>query len=174
MIVSTSDTRQGHVKGFTLIELLVVIAIIGILSSVVLGSLALARLKGADANVKANLHTIQSQMELYYDNNGQKYHNASPVYLGCQPSASNVIGSTGAFGTDPQVKNALVGAITNGGPGYWTVGKNSASYAVAIPLRADSSYWWCIDSSGVAKKEASTLFGSCPLGGGNSNAAACP
>src|SRR3989344_5805221 len=53
--------------GFTLIELLVVIAIIGLLSSVVLASLNSARNKGADAAIKSQLKSLQSQAEIIYD-----------------------------------------------------------------------------------------------------------
>lgn len=56
-------------KGFTLIELLVVIAIIGILSSVVLASLATARKKARDANRISDLKNVQLALELYYDGN---------------------------------------------------------------------------------------------------------
>lgn len=57
-------------RGFTLIELLVVIAIIGILSSIVLASLNSARVKGKDAARMADVKSLKTAMELYYDNNG--------------------------------------------------------------------------------------------------------
>ena len=58
-------------KGFTLIELLVVVAIIGVLASVVLGSLNDARAKARDARRDADIKSIQNQLELYYIDNGK-------------------------------------------------------------------------------------------------------
>lgn len=52
-------------RGFTLIELLVVISLIGLLSSIVLASLASTRLILRDAKRKAELQQLQIAIELY-------------------------------------------------------------------------------------------------------------
>lgn len=57
-------------RGFTLIELLVVVAIIGLLSSVVLTSLNVARAKARDARRQSDLHSIQVALELYFNTYG--------------------------------------------------------------------------------------------------------
>jgi prepilin-type N-terminal cleavage/methylation domain-containing protein len=61
---------RGKDKGFTLIELLVVISIISLLSSVVLSSLNIARMKARDAKRLQDIHQIQLALELYYNANG--------------------------------------------------------------------------------------------------------
>ena len=56
-----------HSRGFTLIELLVVIAIVGLLASIVFGSLNSARTKGQDAARVSNIKSLRTALELYYD-----------------------------------------------------------------------------------------------------------
>ena len=57
-------------RGFTLIELLVVIAIIGILSTVVLGSLNSARGKSRDSIRRQSLVQMRDALELYFNDHG--------------------------------------------------------------------------------------------------------
>jgi len=57
-------------RAFTLIELMMVIAIIGLLSTIVLGSLREARLKGADAAVMQQAQQLRNLMELQRSDTG--------------------------------------------------------------------------------------------------------
>lgn len=63
--------RNNLCRGFTLIELLVVITIIGILAAIALPNYIRAKNKAKEAEVKANLHTIQVSLERYMTDNNE-------------------------------------------------------------------------------------------------------
>ena len=60
-------------KGFTLIELLVVIAIIGVLSTLILLQLNVARAKARDAKRIADINQLRTAVELHLDERGGSY-----------------------------------------------------------------------------------------------------
>lgn len=66
-------------KGFTLIELLVVVAIIGVLATVVLGSLATVREKAKYTKRKMLLNQLEIALELYYGDH-MEYPRATASY----------------------------------------------------------------------------------------------
>ena len=103
------NIRAKRTAGFTLIELLVVIAIIGILSSVVLASLAVARRKSRDARRVADIKSLQIALELYYTANSNTYPaslaSLAPTYIAVVP-------------TDPSPSPAAYGYTTSAALGY--------------------------------------------------------
>jgi len=61
--------KSKNKKGFTLVELLVVVSIIGILSSLSMVSVNIARTRARDAKRKADMSQVQLALYLYYDDN---------------------------------------------------------------------------------------------------------
>lgn len=58
-------------RGFTLVELLIVIAIIGVLATLLLLQLGVARQRARDAKRIADINQVRTASELYFDDNGQ-------------------------------------------------------------------------------------------------------
>lgn len=69
-------------RGFTLVELLVVIAIIGILATLLLLQLGVARQRARDVKRIADVNQIRSAVELYYDDNGKYPADITDVTIG--------------------------------------------------------------------------------------------
>ena len=116
-------------SGFTLIELLVVIAIIGLLSSMTLASLNIARLKARDARRVADIRELQVALELYYNSQ------SVPEY----PAASAVCDAAAAYGLEALVAGGFIPTIPrdpNAVPNCYRYTSNAASPRAAYHLGA--------------------------------------
>ncbi len=144
-------------KGFTLIELLVVIAIIGILSAVVLASLNSARTKGQDAAIKANMNNLRSQAALLYDTYNHYGNGIAAPYavVDCPTTGYSVFGSTTAMVSGVNSNSGSIAKCVTDATSA-TVGFTQA-WVMMSPLRTTGAGFWCIDSSGASKAEASAL-----------------
>ena len=125
----------SHDRGFTLIELLVVIAIIGILASVVLGSLTSARAKGADAAIQQSIGNMRAEAELYYDSIGNN------SYVGMCGN-NNILDGVNAADT----ANGPTGIVTCVDGGMVT-----NAWAIEAQLVADPTEYYCVDSTGASE-----------------------
>lgn len=113
-------------KGFTLIELLVVIAIIGVLATLVLLQLGVARAKARDAKRIADISQLRTGAELFFDDNNGSYP------LGCTVVAA------------PECPAIINTPLSVGGASIGGIGAYLSSPAVPTdPLTATGySYGW--------------------------------
>lgn len=84
---------RKYETGFTLIELLVSISIIGLLASILMGSLNTARLKARDAKIRQQVVQLRNLIELDYTENNASFGN---LQIGWFSSAAGC--NAGAFG----------------------------------------------------------------------------
>jgi prepilin-type N-terminal cleavage/methylation domain-containing protein len=94
-------------KGFTLIEILVVVTIIGILASITLLGLGPARRSAQDARRVADLRSVQTVLEVYFNRNGRY-----PVCPALTTLEAQTITNLAGYGC---LENALTAGTAFGG-----------------------------------------------------------
>jgi prepilin-type N-terminal cleavage/methylation domain-containing protein len=129
-------------RGFTIMELLVVIAIIGILVSVVVGSLRDARDDGLNAKIKSEMTTLGKRAAVEEGFNFT-YDSVCGSNLMAQSSEIvMIIASIEFFSTGPVICNS-----------------DTDAYAASVPLETN---FWCVDSTGAAREVLTPLSTSTP------------
>lgn len=146
-------------SGFTLIELLVTISIIGLLTSIVLGSLTVARKNAQDAKIKEQLAQVRNVAAVYYDaQTPNSYGSISgapclledPGYCNC--SGSDVTGTV--------FEGILVAPLvkTSSFPAGVTLNciASDSFYMITASLvnPQGGNTYWCVDSLGNSKARA--------------------
>jgi len=121
-------------RGFTLIELLVVIAIIGIISSIVIISVRVARERAKDTRIKADMIQIRTAAEMYYSGPG------NDSYLGFSCTV-----------TEPNMAElcADINSQLSGNPTI-VVKSDNTGYCAYKQLM--STKYFCVDSIGRAEE----------------------
>ena len=125
-------------NGFTVVELLVVIAIIGILTSVILGSLRDARDDGLAAKIKSELVLLGKRASVDESKNF---------------TFDAVCGSNGVS-TSTEIMN-LITSIERFSP--FKVVCNSESMMYAVSAAMSSTTYWCVDSKNQSKEVPALL-----------------
>jgi uncharacterized RDD family membrane protein YckC/type II secretory pathway pseudopilin PulG len=147
VVLSNRAERKtwAYVVSIIVAAVLPALAILGILASVVLASLNVARSKAVDLTVKSNLEEISYQSTIVYNLNNESYK---------------------TMFEDPAIAGALdraVGAVKTS-----TVFRaNDTEYIVYVPLKKPTApnTGWCVDSTGSARESVEPEVGemSCPM-----------
>ena len=125
-------------NGFTVVELLVVIAIIGILASVILGSLRDARDDGLEAKIKSELVLLGKRASVDESKN----------------FTYDVVCGSNGIATSTEIMR-IITSIERFSPETVVCNSDSRRYAVSAAM--SSTTFWCIDSQSKSKEVSAQL-----------------
>lgn len=133
--------KTRSVGGFTLVELLVSIAIISLLASIVIRYVEDAKFRGENVSIKNDLHNARSQMNISYSTNNDTF--------------------TDLCTTNTKLISIMQDASLRGSGNTtsYVCNSNASVWAISVPLKMNDAgnNYWCVDSTGNAKGEASNL-----------------
>jgi prepilin-type N-terminal cleavage/methylation domain-containing protein len=129
--------HKNRQKGFTLVELIIVIAIIGVLSSIIIGTLGTARTKAKNAKAKQDQRKLQDVMQVAVGDFGRELGIVTPNNsLGTDNWTGQQCVSYTA-GPVRQLKNST-------GPCYndWVIAVNAivSAASTSLPVKASAFY----------------------------------
>jgi prepilin-type N-terminal cleavage/methylation domain-containing protein len=157
-------------KGFTLIELLIVIAIIGILSSIVIGSLTSARKRGKAAAVRSGMRELLTQGQLYLDDHGRFAAATTSARTGCYATSTATFLNDTIFG-DPHPVDMVNEINKQGAPAFCSITADGSAFSLIALVENNRSL--CLDSNGgrIESTTVTNQSGLCAIaqqGGGQS------
>jgi len=137
-------------KGFSLIEVLVVITIIGILASIVLTNLGVARNKAKNTRIMADLSQIRNMAASIESESDPPAYSSlcSGNDLNTTPGSHNYIAQVFLIREDIRTQLKGSGVLTPGTDISCQTNTDGTSYCVNIALLGGGFY--CIDSTGYA------------------------
>ena len=134
--------------GFTLIELLVVITIIGILATVVLSSLGVARERSQNSSVQQTISNVRTQAEIHYTEVGSY---AGMCAFGSGLDIERLMqGIMDANNAVAAMDNTL-GNAQDSDTVMCHVSASGMEYALSAPMLdvGDGQQYYCVDSTGA-------------------------
>jgi len=123
--------------GFTLMEILMYLVIVGILSSIVMSAIIVARESGIDTGIKANLAQIRTEATNFFDSNG----NFGTPGVSCA--------EVGSLFEDERIARQILSAETASGRPA-TCANSATDWVISVPLQHEAGSW-CVDEQGTGR-----------------------
>jgi type IV pilus assembly protein PilA len=164
--------RKAH--GFALIDLIFVCGIIGLLASIALPRLMLAKQSASTASAIGSMRVIDSAQLTYALTCGSGFYAPNLTTLGTPPPASNeAFINVGLGSADTVIKSGYTITMTGlpyaGSPGSCnglSVGAAGQGFAAgADPIELNNLRFFGTNASNVIYEHSSTLVGSMPESG---------